>query len=210
GVVRLRERRGARARHLAGDARGLPCALRRLVGGAGYRVSRPRYPLRPRGHRAAPRCRGARRPAQGRGSSVTLLAPMALAALVVPVVIYVIHWLFGSRRRVRVPALFLWSDLPQARTGRSRRHIPPFTWLLLLQLLAAALAAVALARPVGPLEPPRHLALVFDASASMQATDISPTRFEAARARALERLNVLTASDLVSVVRAGREGTLIT
>jgi len=141
---------------------------------------------------------------------VTLLAPTALAALVVPVVIYVIHWLFGSRRRVRVPALFLWADLPQARTGRSRRRIPPFSWLLLLQLLAAALAAVALARPVGPHEPPRHLALVFDASASMQATDVSPTRFEAARARALDRLNALTSLDLVSLVRAGREATLIT
>ena len=139
---------------------------------------------------------------------MTLLAPTALAALVVPVVIYVIHWLFGSRRRVRVPALFLWADLPQARTGRSRRRIPPFSWLLLLQLLAAALAAVALARPVGPHEPPRHLALVFDASASMQATDVSPTRFEAARARALDRLNALTSLDLVSLVRAGSDEVL--
>jgi VWA domain-containing protein/aerotolerance regulator-like protein len=140
---------------------------------------------------------------------VTLLVPIALTALAVPVLIYVIHWLFGARRRVRVPAIFLWAELPQARTGRSRRRIPPFTWLLLLQLLAASLAAVALARPVGPYEAPRHLALVFDASASMQATDVSPTRFEAARARALDRLNALGPQDLVTVIRAGREATLI-
>ena len=42
---------------------------------------------------------------------------------------------------------------------------------------------VALARPATPTDPPRHVALVLDASASMQATDVAPTRFDAARAR---------------------------
>ena len=45
---------------------------------------------------------------------MTLLAPIALAALLIPAVIYVIHWLFGARRRHRVSAIFLWADLPQA------------------------------------------------------------------------------------------------
>src|SRR5207237_891253 len=84
-------------------------------------------------------------------------------------------------------AIFLWADLPYASTGRSRRRRPPLTLLLLLQLLVAALAAVALARPATPTDPPRHLALILDASASMQATDVAPSRFEAARTRALER-----------------------
>ena len=87
------------------------------------------------------------------------LAPVALLALAVPLAIYVVHWLFGSRRRVRVPAIFLWAELPQAPTGRSRRRRPPFSLLLLLQLLAATLAALALARPVASSDPPRHLAL---------------------------------------------------
>ena len=115
---------------------------------------------------------------------VSFLAPVALVALGVPLAIYVIHWLFGSRRRVRVPAIFLWAELPQAPTGRSRRRRPPFSLLLLLQLLAAVLAALALARPAAAGDPPRHLALILDASASMQATDVAPTRFDAARARA--------------------------
>jgi hypothetical protein len=141
---------------------------------------------------------------------MTLLAPFALAALLVAVAIYVIHWLFGSRKRVRVPAVFLWANLPQASAGRSRRRLPPFTLLLLLQLLAAALAALALARPAIPSDPPRHLALILDASASMQATDVAPTRFEAARTRGVERLASLRPSDLVSLIRAGREATLLT
>lgn len=140
---------------------------------------------------------------------MTLLAPVALAGLAVPLVIYIIHWLFGSRRRLRVPAIFLWADLPQARSGRSRRRLPPFSWLLALQLLAAIVATLALARPVAPREPPRHLALILDASASMQAADVAPTRFEAARAEALRRLDAQTVADLVSVIRAGRDATLL-
>src|SRR4051812_4007902 len=136
---------------------------------------------------------------------MTLLAPIALVGLAVPLVIYLIHWLFGSRRRLRVPAIFLWADLPSASTGRSRRRWPPISVLLLLQLLAAGLATAALARPATPTDPPRHLALILDASASMRATDVSPSRFEAARARALERLQGLRETDLVTVIRAGRD-----
>ena len=113
---------------------------------------------------------------------MTFLAPLALIALLVPAAIYLVHWFFGSRRRLRVSAVFLWADLPRASTGRSRRRWPPLTLLLLLQLLAAVLAVLALARPATPSEPPRHLALVLDASGSMQATDVAPTRFDAARA----------------------------
>jgi Ca-activated chloride channel family protein len=140
---------------------------------------------------------------------VTLLAPLALVALLVPAVIYLVHWLSGSRRRLRVPAVFLWADLPQASMGRSRRRRPPITLLLLLQALAAGLAALALARPATPNDPPRHLVLILDASGSMQSTDIAPTRFEAARARGLERLAALCPADRVSLIRAGRDATLL-
>lgn len=140
---------------------------------------------------------------------MTFLAPIAFVALLVPVAIYLVHWLFGSRRRARVSAVFLWADLPQASTGGSRRHWPPITLLLLLQLLVAVVAALALARPATPSDPPRHLALILDASASMQATDIAPTRFDAARARGLERLAALRPADQVSLIRAGLDASLL-
>jgi hypothetical protein len=81
--------------------------------------------------------------------------------------------------------------------------------LLLLQLLAATLAAFALSRPATPSEPPRHLALILDASASMQATDVAPTRFEAARVRGVERIAAMRPTDMVSLIRAGREASLV-
>ena len=140
---------------------------------------------------------------------MTFLAPIALVALLVPLAIYIVHWLFGSRRRLRVSAVFLWAHLPHASMGRSRRRWPPITLLLLLQLLAAALAAVALARPATPSDPPRHLALILDASASMQSTDVAPTRFDAARARAFDRLVALRPSDQVSLIHTGHDATLL-
>ena len=134
---------------------------------------------------------------------MTILAPLALAALIVAPLIYLIHFLRGSRRDVRVPAIFLWADLPPTPMGRTQRRWPPLTLLLALQLAAAILAALALARPAAVGDPPKHLALVLDASGSMQATDVAPSRFAAARAQALDRLGQLSASDRVSLVLAG-------
>src|SRR6187431_90929 len=111
---------------------------------------------------------------------MTVLLPLALVALLAVPLIYLIHLLHGSRRRVRVPALFLWADLPRASTGRERRRWPPLSLLLVLQLLAAMVAALALARPANSSDPPRHVALILDASASMLATDVAPNRFDAA------------------------------
>src|SRR4030095_9839049 len=93
--------------------------------------------------------------------------------------------------------------------GRRRRHWPPLTLLLALQLLAGLLAALALARPALSSDPPRHLALIVDASASMQATDVSPTRFAAARQMAMQRLGALGPGDHVSLIRAGAEASLV-
>ncbi|MBV9896079.1 MAG: BatA and WFA domain-containing protein [Chloroflexi bacterium] len=140
---------------------------------------------------------------------MTFLAPLAFVALAIPVVIYAIHWLFGARKRLHVPALFLWADLPRVQTGRRKRHIPPFSLLLLLQLLAATAGVFALARPAVPAQPPRHVAMILDASASMQATDVAPSRFEAARAAALTQLNTLQATDEVSLIRAGKQAALL-
>jgi hypothetical protein len=134
---------------------------------------------------------------------MTFLAPLALVALLVAPIVYLIHFLRGSRRQRRVPAIFLWADLPPTPTGRTQRRWPPFTLLLVLQLAAAVVAALALARPATVGEPPKHVALVLDTSGSMQATDVAPSRFAAARAEALDQLRRLGDGDRASVVLAG-------
>ena len=56
-------------------------------------------------------------------------------------------------------------------------------WLLMLQILLLLLAVFALSRPyfTGTSKSSRLRVLILDASASMQATDVKPSRFEKAR-----------------------------
>ena len=115
---------------------------------------------------------------------MTFLWPYMLFLLVlVPIsaVLYV-----RLRRRRRQAAAQLGSlGLIQAAAGRTlgaRRHIPP-----VLFLLGLAMLLVALARPQTDVLLPRQegtVMLVFDVSGSMAATDLEPTRMEAAKAAA--------------------------
>jgi hypothetical protein len=141
---------------------------------------------------------------------MAFLTPLALGFLLVLPLVYLAHMLRGSRHRLRVPSTWLWRDLPRDLTERQTRvRLPPLGLLLILQLLAAAAATLGLAELSSYGRAPRHLALVMDASASMQAIDVAPSRFEAARARALERLAQLTSTDIVSLVWAGPQPTLV-
>lgn len=138
---------------------------------------------------------------------MTLLAPLALTALLAIPAIVLIHYLRGSRRRLRVPDTALWRGLAPGLTARNRLRRPPISLLLLLQLLAAAALGAALSRPVQVGDVTRHVAVVIDASASMQASDVPPSRFEAALNTAAERIASLADDDRVTLIRAGAQPT---
>jgi len=114
------------------------------------------------------------------------LAGWQLAALAaVPVGIVLLYFLKLRRPVVRVPSTFLWSKTIEdlhvnSLLQRLRRNL-----LLLLQLLAVALAALALFRPGVRDEASLSGRKIFllDSSASMAATDAAPdaNRFEQAR-----------------------------
>src|SRR5260221_177358 len=102
-----------------------------------------------------------------------------------------------------------WSSSERRPTRRSGRPRAPLSRLRVLRLRAEGLAAVALTRHATASDPPQHLAVIVDASASMESTDVAPTRFDAARARGLERLAGLRPADRVSLIRAGRDAVLL-
>jgi hypothetical protein len=118
---------------------------------------------------------------------MSFLAPLAFwFALALPAV--VVFYLLKRKRVTRVvPSTLLWQRFlaeTQASAPLQRlRH----NWLLLLQLLLLALLVLALARPYfsGKAGLGRLQVVVLDASASMQAIDESPSRFEMARKQAL-------------------------
>src|SRR3954471_11066868 len=114
-----------------------------------------------------------------------LLWPGLLVLLViVPLLIAAYIWMLRRRRRytVRYSSLSLVrAALP--RFSRVRRHLP-----FALFLLALASLIVALARPAAIVSVPINqtvIVLAIDVSRSMRATDIQPSRLEAAQAAAI-------------------------
>jgi Ca-activated chloride channel family protein len=120
---------------------------------------------------------------------VSFASPLALLCLFAVPLAILVHVSAQRRRRrypVRFPALATLAAVA-APEPRWRQHVP----LGLLALAVAALA-VSLARPQKTIQVPVERAsvvLVTDVSRSMSATDVSPSRLEAARQAALSFLD---------------------
>jgi len=135
---------------------------------------------------------------------LNFLTPFAFVfAAALPVVI--VFYLLKRKRTVKlVSSTLLWQKFlaeTQASAPFQRlRH----NWLLLLQLLLLTLVILALARPyfAGKMAGGNLFVVILDASASMQAADESPSRFEKARAEALKLVGTLQDTDQMVVLQA--------
>jgi hypothetical protein len=56
---------------------------------------------------------------------MTLLVPLALLSLLTLPIIVILHMTQLRRRRVEVPSLLLWRQIPLQATARRRRRLPP-------------------------------------------------------------------------------------
>lgn len=132
------------------------------------------------------------------------LSPLAFFfAFTIPVVI--VFYLLKLKRKVRVvPSTVLWMKFIQDAKANAPFQKLRKNLLLLLQLLALALMIFALSRPfvLGTAKPSKLQIAIIDASASMQATDESPSRFEAAKREALKLVNALGDNDRMMIVKA--------
>jgi len=130
--------------------------------------------------------------------------------LLIPLLIATYVWLLRRRKRaaLRYANLAMVKEAMGA-SGRWRRHVPPP-----LFLLALATLLVALARPSAVVMLPSQkqtIILAMDVSGSMRATDVEPTRLEAAQAAAKSfveqvprhtRLGVVAFAGTASLVQA--------
>jgi Ca-activated chloride channel homolog len=136
---------------------------------------------------------------------MNFLAPqMLLGLLLVPVAIG--FYLWAQRRRSKYAVRFTNLDLLANLTPRRpswRRHLPP-----VLYLVAIAALLIGLARPTMVFAKPREdatVVLAMDVSGSMRATDVSPTRLDAAKASALSFIAQLPEGIRVGIVSFASE-----
>ncbi|WP_108462977.1 VWA domain-containing protein [Devosia naphthalenivorans] len=137
-------------------------------------------------------------------------APAFLSLLLFGVAIALLH---ARRQRVKtVASLQLWKVI--ATSGAKTKanwHWPKISASLLLQLAILTALVLALAQPFWMRNAaPEHWLVVVDASASMQSTDVRPSRFEAATARLRSLLSATDGKSVprFSLISAGHQTTL--
>ncbi len=133
------------------------------------------------------------------------LAPLALTFAALSIPILILYMLKLRRRDVLVSSTLLWQRFLRDREAntpwqRLRRNL-----LLLLQLLILALLTLALARPFvpAPTVVTGSVVVLLDSSASMQARDVEPTRFDMALRAAREIVAGLKAGNVATIVAVG-------
>ncbi len=128
------------------------------------------------------------------------LAPGRLLLLLVPIALGIAYLLLQRRRRryaLRFTTIDLLDEVAPDTPGW-RRHLPAI--VLLVGVVAAALAVAKPAVAKETEQPQRIVVLAIDTSLSMQATDVSPSRVDAAKASAMEFLKTVPDGVAVGVV----------
>ncbi|MGQ9848436.1 MAG: VWA domain-containing protein [Aggregatilineaceae bacterium] len=136
---------------------------------------------------------------------MSLLTPVALVLSALALPILMLYMLRLRRIEVPISSTFLWRQLVRDREANAPWQRLRFSWLLVLQLLVLLALVLALARPFVEISTisTGRLVLLLDASASMEATDVSPSRFARAREIALELVDTLGPDDTMTVIRVG-------
>src|SRR5947199_9071286 len=133
---------------------------------------------------------------------MSLLVPAALAFSVIIPIILLLYFMRPKRQERVVSSTLLWQqalqDLQASRPWQRLRITP----LLLLQILAAIFIVLILARPAIFLRSPisGDTIIILQASASMQATDATPNRFEVAKSQIADLVDNLVPNDLLSLI----------
>ena len=136
---------------------------------------------------------------------MSLISPLNLLFAGLLGAIVLLYMLRLKRRERVVPSNLLWQSAirdVQANAPWQRLRSSLLMWL---QLLFLALAVFALARPAIKVFAAggQTVAIIMDGSASMGATDVAPSRFDNARARAAKLVNGMASSDSGTVLLAG-------
>ncbi|MDQ2887814.1 MAG: BatA and WFA domain-containing protein [Chloroflexota bacterium] len=137
---------------------------------------------------------------------MNLLVPAALAfGLIIPIIL-LLYFMRPKRQQRTIASTLLWQqalqDMQASRPWQRLRITP----LLILQILAAIFIVLVLARPAvfANSSISGDTIIILQASASMQATDVAPSRFESARSDIANIIDNLGPNDHLSLITMAR------
>ena len=148
-----------------------------------------------------------RRRAKAPTAAMNFAHPLALLLLLLLVPVALLYWL-----RVRVPSRIVgtglfWQKALAEENARWRWRRWRSKVSLAVQMLIVVLLALAAAGPQIPAS--KRIVLVIDNSATMRATDVQPTRLDAAKEAARRLIEDLRSCDEMAVVTVGPAPTEI-
>lgn len=140
-----------------------------------------------------------------------VLAPLAFAWGLLAIIIIALYLLRLRRQPRRVGSTFLWRQVVRDLEANTPWQRLKPSWLLLLQLLALAAIVLALARPFNFVASAvqGETVVLLDTSASMSATDVSPSRFDAAKAEVRTLIDALGPNDAMTLIAMGRTPAVV-
>ena len=136
---------------------------------------------------------------------MSLISPLNLLFAGLLGAIVLLYMLRLKRRERVVPSNLLWQSAIRDLQANAPWQKLRSSLLMWLQLAFLALAVFALARPAIKVFAAggQTVAIIIDGSASMGASDVSPSRFDDARGRADKLINGLASGDSGTVLLAG-------
>ncbi|MCV0402919.1 MAG: BatA and WFA domain-containing protein [Chloroflexi bacterium] len=133
-----------------------------------------------------------------------MIAPLALIGLISLPIIVAFYMLRLRRRDLPVGSTFLWQQLIRDVEANAPWQRLRFSWLLLVQLLIAAIVVMAAVRPFSAVESDlaANVVLIVDTSASMATATDDEDRMAMARERARDVVERLPVGGRITVVSA--------
>ena len=134
------------------------------------------------------------------------LTPIAFALSALAIPILLLYMLKLRRKQTQVSSTMLWEKLLREKQANAPWQKLKRNLLLFLQLLILAALVFALARPAlqTKVVATGSVIVMLDASASMNATDVTPSRFEEARKSVLTLINGLSSNSAMTLILVGK------
>ncbi len=143
---------------------------------------------------------------------MSLLSPWSLL-LILPLggIIVLLYLLKLKRKEQVVSSVMLWQDAVADIQANAPFQKLKKSLLLLLQLLALLSVVGAVARPYMRTQGGQgnRIVVILDSSASMQATDVKPSRFDDAKSKALGIVGRMGGGDTMLVMTAGSKARVV-